>query len=186
MQRLYGDNIMKTIWFCGNDEKTLITIAEFVGEELINRDKLVELIVESEIKEILGRGLKDTPEDKATFADRLGFLGNLLHRNNIFALVVSNNAALNDRKVVKESYKNYMQVEACPAEGEARQGRHGKPSGDPLCDLALDIKDDLKTNAKKIIELLIKERLIPEQAQEVYSKEEEEEIRRRLEDLGYV
>ena len=37
-----------------------------------------------------------------------------------------------------------------------------------------------------MIEHLIKERLIPEQAQEVYSKEEEEEIRRRLEDLGYV
>ena len=93
---------MKTIWFCGSDEKTLTTIAEFVGEELINRNKSVELIVESEIREILGRGLKDTPEDKSTFTDRLGFLGNLLHRNNIFALIVSKDASLDDRELVKK------------------------------------------------------------------------------------
>ena len=85
---------MKTIWFCGNDENTLTSIAELVGEELINRDKNVELIVESEIREILGRGLKDNPEDRSTFTDRLGFLGNLLHRNKVFALVVSKNISL--------------------------------------------------------------------------------------------
>lgn len=163
---------MKTIWFCGKDENTLTSIAEFVGEELINRDKNIELIVESEIREILGRGLKDTPEDRSTFTDRLGFLGNLLHRNDIFTLIVSKDAPLNDRKIVKESYKNYLQV------------NYGDK--DSLCDLTLDTTSDLKTNAKKIIECLIKEKIIPEQAQEVYSEEEEEEIRRRLEDLGYV
>ena len=163
---------MKTIWFCGNDENTLTSIAEFAGEELINKDKYVELIVESEVREILGRGLKDTPEDKATFTDRLGFLGDLLHRNNIFAFIISKDALLNDRKAVKETYKNYLQVNL--------------GNKDSLCDLTLDAKDDMKINAKKIIDCLIKERLISEQAQEVYSSEEEEEIRKRLEDLGYV
>ncbi len=163
---------MKTIWFCGNNEEKLTTIAEFVGEELINRDKYVELIVESEIREILGRGLKDTPEDRSTFTDRLGFLGNLLHRNDVFALIISKDAPLNDRKTVKENYKNYFQI------------NYGDK--DSLCDLTLDVTSDFKSNAKKIIECLIKEKFIPEQAQEVYSKEEEEEIRRRLEDLGYV
>ena len=164
---------MKTIWFCGNEEKKLTTIAEFVGEELINRDKNVELIVESEIREILGRGLKDIPEDKATFADRLGFLGNLLHRNDIFALVVSPNTSVEDRKVVKENYKNYLQINI----GDFK---------DLLCDLDLSLKNAPKENAKKIIDYLIFEKIIPEQAQEVYSEEEEEEIRKRLEDLGYV
>ena len=163
---------MKTIWFCGNEEEKLTTIAEFVGEELINRDKYVELIVESEVREILGRGLKDTPEDRSIFADRLGFLGNLLHRNNIFALIVSKDVSLNDRKALKENYKNYFQVNL--------------ENKDSLCDLNLDIKEDLKTKAKKIIECLINQKIIPEQAQEVYSEEEEEEIRKRLEDLGYV
>ena len=163
---------MKTIWFCGHEEDKLTTIAELVGEELINRDNYVELIVESEIKEILGCGLKDTPEDKATFTDRLGFLGNLLHRNDIFTLIISKDAALNDRKTVKENYKNYLQINL--------------GNKDSLCDLTLDIKDDMKASAKKIIEHLIKEGVILEQCQEVYSSEEEEEIRRRLEDLGYV
>ena len=163
---------MKTIWFCGNEEERLTTIAEFVGEELINRYKNVELILESEIREILGRGLKDTPEDRSTFTDRLGFLGNLLHRNDVFTLIVSKDASLNDRKALKENYKNYLQVNL--------------ESKDPLCDLNLDIKDDLKTNAKKIVACLIKEGIIPEDSQQVYSNEEEEEIRRRLEDLGYV
>ncbi len=163
---------MKTIWFCGNNEDTLIIIAEFLGEELINRDKNVELIVQSEVREILGRGLKDTPEDKATFTDRLGFLGNLLHRNDVFALIVSENAALNDRKTVKENYKNYLQINL----GDK----------DDLCNVELNTKNDIKSNVKKIVECLIKEGLIPEKAQEVYSEEEEEEIRKRLEDLGYV
>ena len=163
---------MRTIWFCGGEEEKLTTIAEFAGEELINRDKCVELIVESEIREILGRGLKDTPEDKATFTDRLGFLGNLLHRNNIFAFIISKNAELNDRKIVKENYKNYLQINL--------------GNKDPLCDLTLDAKEDPKINAKKIIEYLIKEKLISEQCQTVYSEDEEEEIRKRLEDLGYV
>ena len=164
---------MKTIWFCGNEEEKLTTIAEFVGEELINRDKNVELIVASEVREILGRGLKDTPEDKATFTDRLGFLGNLLHRNGIFAIIISPNASVENRKSVKQNYANHVQINI----GDFK---------DLLCDLDLSLKDNPKENAKKIIEYLIFEKIIPEQAQEVYSEEEEEEIRKRLEDLGYV
>ncbi|MBI2995842.1 MAG: hypothetical protein HYY52_03960 [Candidatus Melainabacteria bacterium] len=164
---------MKTIWFCGNDENKLISLAEMLGEELILRDQFVEVIVQSEVKEILGKGLKDTNEDKSVFIDRLGFLGNLLHRNNIYALIVSSEATLNDRKPVKENYKNYVGV--C----------HGKPN-DPLTDVALDEKDDIKQNAKKIIDYLVKLNLIPGKNTSAYSKEEEEEIRRRLENLGYV
>ena len=162
---------MKTIWFCGDNEEKLISIAEIVGEGLIMRDKNVEIIVQSEIREILGRGLKDTKEDKATFTNRLGFLGNLLHRNNIFAIIVSD-AESNDRKNVKENYNNYLQINL--------------GNSDLLCDLTLDVNDDPKTNAKKIIDYLVKQNLIPENAQEVYSEDEEEEIRKRLEDLGYV
>ena len=164
---------MKTIWFCGTDENTLTSIAEFVGEELINRDKNVELIVESEVREILGRGLKDTTEDKATFTDRLGFVGNLLHRNEVFALIISPNASVEDRKTVKKNYANYVQINI----GDFK---------DLLCDLDLSLQDNPKENAKKIIEYLIFEKIIPEQCQTVYSEDEEEEIRRRLEDLGYV
>lgn len=163
---------MKTIWFCGNDENTLTSIAEIVGEELINRDKYVELIVHSEIQEILGRGLKDSQEDKSTFTDRLGFLGNLLHRNNIFGLIISKDASLNDRKLVKETYGNYLQV--C------------LDCSDDLTNVCLNKKEDPKSNAKKTIDYLIKENIIPEQCQTIYSKDEEEEIRRRLEELGYV
>ena len=165
---------MRTIWFCGNDENLLTSVAEVVGEELINREQFVELIVHSEIKEILGRGLKDSQEDKTTFIDRLGFLGNLLHRNNIFALIVSKDASLNDRKAVKNTYKNFIQIKL--------------QDKDELTDILLNKNDDPKTAAKVIIEHLIKEKLVPEAGQgvNVYSKDEEEEIRRRLEELGYV
>lgn len=165
---------MKTIWFCGEDEEKLVSIAEVVGEELINRDQYVELIVHNEIQEVLGRGLKDTNEDKSIFVDRLGFLGHLLHRNNIFALIVSKDAPLDDRKKVKEDYKNYMQVNI--------------GTKDTLCDIELNTKDDHRYSGKKIVEYLIKQKLVPEQGQGagVYSKDEEEEIRRRLEELGYV
>ena len=163
---------MKTIWFVGNNEDQLISIAEIVGEELINREQYVELVVKSEVEEVLGRGLKDTEEDRSTFCDRLGFLGNLLHRNNIFALIISTNDNIESRKKVKEEYKNYIQVNL--------------GNKDKLCDIELDTKSDVKQNVKKIIENLIDQRIIPEAAQQVYSKEEEEEIRRRLEELGYV
>ena len=164
---------MKTIWFCGENEDALIRIAEGVGEGLINRDQNVELIVHSETQEMLGRGLKDTPEDKATFVDRLGFLGNLLHKNDIFALIVSNNATVEDRKKVKQNYGDYLQINI----GAFK---------DMLCDLDLSTKDSEKENAKKIIEYLVFEKIIPEKGTNVYSEDEEEEIRKRLEDLGYV
>lgn len=163
---------MKTIWFCGEDEEELTTIAEVVGEELINREQNVELIVYSEIKEILGRGLKDTNEDRAAFTDRLGFLGNLLHRNNIFALIISTESSLSDRTKVKEEYKNYIQVSL--------------NTKDSFTDIELTTSENPKNNAKEIIDHLVKEKLIPEQCQNIYSKDEEEEIRRRLEELGYV
>ena len=163
---------MKTIWFCGEDEEELTTIAEVVGEELINREQNVELIVYSEVKEILGRGLKDTDDDRTTFTDRLGFLGNLLHRNNIFALIVTTQSNLTDRKKVKEEYKNYIQINL--------------NEKDFLTDLELKDLASPKDNAKKIIDYLVKEKLISEQCQNIYSKDEEEEIRRRLEELGYV
>ena len=164
---------MKTIWFCGNTEEELVSTAEILGEELILRDQFVEIIVYSEVQEILGRGLKNTEEDKSIFADRLGFLGNLLHRNNIFALVISKDASIEDRKKVKENYKNYIQINI----GDCK---------DLLCDLDLSSKDRPKDNAKKIIEYLMLEKIIPEKSTNVYSEDEEEEIRRRLEDLGYV
>ena len=163
---------MKTIWFCGNNEKTLTTVGEVVGEGLITRNQFAEIIVHSEVSAMLGRGLKDTKEDKSVFADRIGFLGYLLHRNNIFALIISNKTSLDDRKAVKESYKNYVQVNL----GEK----------DELTDIELDPKENENSNAKKIVKYLTSQKLIPEHAQEVYSKEEEEEIRRRLEELGYV
>ena len=163
---------MKTLWFCGNKEKDLTTIAEMVGEGLITRNKSAEIIVHSEVNEILGRGLKDSKEDKTTFADRLGFLGHLLHRNDIFALIVTPETLLSDRKTVRDNYKHYIQVNL--------------NSNDELTNIELKSSQSHTENAKTVIRYLISEKLIPEHAEEVYSKEEEEEIRRRLEELGYV
>ena len=163
---------MKTIWFCGENEEVLARIAELVGEELINREQFVELIVQSEVNEALGRGLKDTKEDKSIFIDRLGFLGNLLHRNNIFALIVSHDASLSDRQLIKDTYRNYLQVNL--------------DNKDSLCDIDLSKNSEPKDSAKKVIEYLIKHNLISETSHNIYSKDEEEEIHRRLEELGYV
>lgn len=163
---------MKTLWFYGKDEEALISLAEQVGEELINKDQHVEIIVHSEVQEILGRGLKDTKEDISTFIDRLGFLGNLLHRNNVFALIVSKDPSLNDRELIKKTYGNYIQVNL--------------DETDTLCDIDLSKTNEQKSNVKKIIEYLINQKAIPEASHTVYSEEEEGEIRRRLEELGYV
>lgn len=165
---------MKTIWFCGENEEQLISIAETLGEELINRSQNVEIIVQNEVQEILGKGLENEKDKESIFTDRLGFLGHLLHRNGIFALIISNNSSVEDRRKVKEEYGNYIQINI----GAFK---------DLLCDLDLSIKDDVKANAKKIIEYLILEKIIlHSQGSNVYSKDEEEEIRKRLEDLGYV
>lgn len=165
---------MRTIWLVGNDENKLTSISEIVGEELINRDQFVELIVHGEVKEMLGKGLTVSHTDRSVFADRLGFLGNLLHRNNIFALVISNEATLENRKEIKKIYGNYLQVSL--------------DNKDELTDIEIKSKDNDKLNAKIILDYLIKEKLIPEKSSgvNIYSKDEEEEIRRRLEELGYV
>lgn len=165
---------MKTIWFCGEDENVLTSIAEIVGEEMINRNQNVEIIVHSEIEDILGSELKDMKDGKSIFTDRLAYLGHLLHRNGTFALIVSKDSSVEDRKKAKENFGNYMQINV----GSFK---------DMLCDLDLNTKDTPKINAKKVIDYLTLERIMPARpGSSVYSKEEEEEIRKRLEDLGYV
>ena len=164
---------MKTIWFVGNNEERLTSIAEIVGEELINREQNVELIVHSEVQDILGIELKNKgDEGRAIFTDRLGFLGHLLHKNNTFALIVSCDSTVEDRKIVKENYKNYLQINLSEK--------------DELADVLLETKNDPKSNTKKIMDYLINQKIVPEECTTIYSKEEEEEIRRRLEELGYV
>lgn len=165
---------MKTIWFCGEDENVLTSIAECVGEELINRDQNVEIIVHSEVEDILGSELKDMKDGKSIFTDRIAYLGHLLHRNGTFALIISRDSSVEDRKKAKENFGNYIQINI----GNFK---------DLLCDLDLSSKEGIRANAKKIIEYLVIEKIIPNNhGVSVYSKEEEEEIRRRLEDLGYV
>ena len=155
---------MKTIWFSGKDEEKLVNIAEEVGAELITRNCFVELIVHSEVREILGRGLNNDEDGNSEFAIRLGFLGNLLHRNSVFALIVSPYLNESTSSKIKEEYGNFIHVS------------FDKSDKDPVeC-------------AEEIIKDLDSKKLIPfeESGTAVYSKDEEEEIRRRLEELGYV
>jgi adenylylsulfate kinase len=81
------------------------TLAQAVKNELLNRNFKVEIIDGDEYRKVICRDLSFTKNDRIENIRRLGFVGNILARNGIIAIL----SAISPYEVAREELKNQYQ-----------------------------------------------------------------------------
>lgn len=195
-----------TLWFTGLSGAGKTTLARLLETELRSRGHKVEVLDGDIIRTNLSKGLGFSKEDRDTNIRRIGFVCDLLSRNGVVAIA----AAISPYREVREEVRNqtgtFVEVYAeCPVEvlsdrdvkglykkalaGEIKNFTGVDDPYEPPTSPEVVVHTDRETpeqSAARIIAKLEELSLVARVEPEGYSEEDEEEVRRRLEALGYV
>jgi adenylyl-sulfate kinase len=195
-----------TLWFTGLSGSGKSTLARKVEEVLLERGMRVEVLDGDIIRTNLSRGLGYSKEDRDTNIRRIGFVCNLLTRNDVVAIAAAIPPYDEIRTENRRLIGSYVEVYCkCPMEELVKRdvkGLYAKalkgeiqnftgvsdPYEEPL-DAEVIVETDTETeeeSAAKIVKTLEITGYIPADQTSDYSEEEEEEIKARLKDLGYI
>jgi len=195
-----------TLWFTGLSGSGKTTISKIVVEKLLERGCKVEVLDGDVVRTNLSKGLGFSKEDRDINIRRIGFVCHLLSRNGVIAV----GAAISPYKAIRDENRkligNFVEVYCkCPLEvlierdvkglykkaiaGEIKEftgvSDPYEPPEDPevLCETD---KESVEQSVSKILRTLEMLKLIPVVEGEDYSDEEEEVVKQRLKDLGYI
>ena len=195
-----------TIWFTGLSGSGKSTLGRQLELELLNRGIRVEVLDGDEVRTNLSKGLGFTKEDRNTNIRRIGYVCKLLSRNGIVAI----SAAISPYREVREHLRSeigrFVEVyTSCSLEELQRRDPKGLykkaldgtiPNftgvSDPYeapqnpeieVDTAAQTEQESLDRILRSLELM---GYIPPSAQDEVSLEEEEQIKVRLRDLGYL
>jgi adenylyl-sulfate kinase len=196
-----------TIWFTGLSGSGKTTLARVVEEILRERGMQVEVLDGDVVRTNLSKGLGFSKEDRDTNIKRIGFVCHLLSRNGVVAIA----SAISPYRDVRDSNRRmigrFVEVYVkCPLDVLVKRdvkGMYAKalageikgftgvddPYEEPLNPEVLVETDKESEEAcvQKIIRTLELMGYIPgADASGETSEEEEEKIRQRLRDLGYI
>ncbi len=196
-----------TLWFTGLSGSGKTTLAREVDEILTERGMTVEVLDGDVIRTNLSKGLGFSKEDRDENIKRIGFVCSLLSRNGVVAIASAIAPYAEARLRNRDMIDRYVEVYTrCPLEilterdvkGLYKKALAGEITGftgvdDPyeepenpevLCDTGGESEED---SLHKIIRTLELMGYIPgaDTSDEV-SPEEEEKIKQRLRDLGYI
>lgn len=196
-----------TLWFTGLPSSGKSTLSSQVEGVLLERGLNVEVLDGDEARKCLTDGLGYSKEDRDRNVRRIGYVCKLLTRNGVVAIAaaISPYAALRDevRKDVGRFVEVYVNT---PLEvllerdvkGMYKKALAGEiknftgvsdpyePPEKPEVVVETD-KETVEESTKKIIKTLEVLGFIPALEDESdYSKDEEDEIKQRLQDLGYI
>ena len=195
-----------TLWFTGLSGSGKSTLARRVEEVLLERGMRVEVLDGDVIRTNLSKGLGYSKEDRDTNIRRIGFVCNLLTRNDVVAIAAAIAPYDEIRKENRGLIGNYVEVYCkCPIDELVKRdvkGLYAKamkgeisnftgvsdPYEEPL-DAEVIVETDKETeeeSSSKIVKTLELTGYIPADETSDYSNEEEEEIKARLKDLGYI
>jgi len=205
-----------TLWFTGLSGAGKTTIAQKVEEVLRDRGLKVESLDGDVVRLNLSKGLGYSKEDRDTNIKRIGFVCKLLTRNGVIAIASAISPYREVRDFNRREIGNFVEVYVkCPLEvcikrdvkGLYQKALAGEiknytgvsdPYEEPL-DPEIIVETDresVEESAAKVLNTLtelgyLSERLenVAEEGveeEEVYSEEEEEKIKQRLRDLGYI
>lgn len=196
-----------TLWFTGMPCSGKSTLSRRIEETLLERGVNCEVLDGDEVRENLSKELTFSKEDRDTNIRRIGFVCRLLSRNGAIAIAaaISPYKALRDE--IREQHERFVEVyvnaplETCEerdVKGMYKKARAGEiknftgvsdpyePPDNPEI-VVETAKESIDESVNKIIRTLELMSYIPGvDAETEYSAEEEEEIKSRLRDLGYI
>ncbi|MGA1863841.1 MAG: adenylyl-sulfate kinase [bacterium] len=204
-----------TLWFTGLHGSGKTTLARMAEKEIRNRGLKVEVLDGGAIRNSLSKGLGFSKDDRDTHIRRMGFVCNLLTRNGVVAIVsaISPYRAVRDenRKQIGSFVEVYVKcpVEICrerdvkglykkAVDGEIRNFTGVSDSYEEPLNPEVKVETDKESpdrSLAKILSKLEKLNYMPPKGEdaedtcpdeEVYSIEDEDKIKKRLEDLGYI
>ncbi|MHC5110637.1 MAG: adenylyl-sulfate kinase [Planctomycetota bacterium] len=195
-----------TIWFTGLSGSGKSTICRSLGDVLAARGLKVEILDSGRIRQQLNRALGFTREEVETNLMRLGYECKLLNRNGVIVIVTSVSPYRDIRNKLREDIGAFVEVHCRCAmdilmERGARElflkAQRGEiehvagvnaPYEEPLTPEVLLNTDQLEIDKStdKILNTLEDLGYIDRYEASEYTPEEEEMIRKRLGDLGYL
>ena len=195
-----------TLWFTGLSGAGKTTLARLVESELRSRGRKVEILDGDIIRMNLSKGLGFSKEDRDTNIRRIGFVCELLTRNDVVAIAAAISPYREARDEVRNRIGSFIEIYVkCPLEvlserdvkGLYRKALAGEiknftgvddPYEEPLSpEIVIHTNmEKPEDSARRIIARLESLNLIEEIERPGYSEEEELEIQQRLEALGYL
>jgi adenylyl-sulfate kinase len=195
-----------TLWFTGLPCSGKSTLARKVEEILLERGMKVEVLDGDEVRENLSKGLGFSKEDRDTNIRRIGYVCKLLSRNGVVAIAAAISPYKAVREEVRQSIPRFVEVyvkapidvlKERDVKGMYKKALAGEiknftgisdpyePPDNPEVIVETD-KESVEESVQKIVRTLELMGYIPTAGEPEYSPEEEEKIKKRLKDLGYI
>lgn len=195
-----------TLWFTGLPSSGKSTLARRVEQVLLERGMNVEVLDGDEVRETFSKGLGFSKEDRDTNIRRIGFVAKLLSRNGAVAITAAISPYRETRDEMRKAIGRFVEVYVqCPIDvlkerdvkglykkALAGEIKHFTGVDDPYEAPAKPevlIESDRESEEQsvaKIITTLEALGYIPRVPGTEYSPAEEEAIKSRLKDLGYI
>lgn len=195
-----------TLWFTGLSGAGKSTLANRVQEVLLERGCKVEVLDGDVVRTNLSKGLGFSKEDRDTNIRRIGWVCHLLTRNDVVAIAAAispyRDVRDENRKLIGRFVEVYCKCDIPTLTKRDPKGLYEKalrgeiknftgvsdpyePPVNPEVEIDTAV-EDIETSLGKIIGTLEAMGYIPTGDGRGYSAEEEETIKQRLRDLGYI
>ena len=196
-----------TIWFTGLSGSGKTTLSKRLESELRRRGiQKVELLDGDVIRTHLSKGLGFSKEDRDANIKRIGFVCKLLSRNGVVAIAAAISPYREIRDFNRKEIGDFVEVYCkCPLDACIRRDVKGlyrkalsgeiknytgvdDPYEEPLKP-EVTLETDRETPEQSVMKIIQKLEVLgylPPAEEGVYSAEEEEKVKKRLEDLGYL
>jgi len=195
-----------TLWFTGLPSSGKSTLARRVEQVLLERGMNVEVLDGDEVRETFSKGLGFSKEDRDTNIRRIGFVAKLRSRNGTVAITAAISPYRETRDEMRKAIGRFVEVYVqCPIDvlkerdvkglykkALAGEIKHFTGVDDPYEApakpevLVESDRESEEQSVAKIITTLETLGYIPRVPGTDYSPAEEEAIKTRLKDLGYI